>query len=564
MRGFLNARPQHLARLAIATGGASLLALAFVLAALFGAPASEAVIFASLLAATAAGLCALVLGALAMRVAWHADRDSERNGALLEDSPDAAIVVREADDDYICEQINAAGTMLFAPDSAAPALSSLPAGKTLCDVVSRAARAGVRTQEVVLPRAGKDDVMLRVHVVPLPAEPRKSRAFAILCRDMTALRQAERDLRERSLQLEAIIDSAMDAILITDAGRGIILFNPAAERMFGYAESEMLGRDAVMLAPESMRDDLDALFHERAPELDGWRLPSRHQHAVGLRRDGAEFPIEIAGSRVDLEDHRLFAMVLRDMSERDSAESEIRALNEKLEQRVAQRTEELQRAYREMESFSYSVSHDLRAPLRAIHGYTYLLIDGEGEAISTDGRTLLEKVMRASVHMGDLIDDFLDFSRVGRIEFVRQQVDMNRMVSEVLADLRAEYPDTACSVGVLASASGDPRLLRQVWQNLISNALKFSARQASPRIEIGMLRHEGRQWYSVSDNGIGFDMDYADKLFGVFQRIHTSHEIEGTGIGLAIVKRVIERHQGGVRAEGVTGQGARFSFWIPG
>jgi PAS domain S-box-containing protein len=557
MRGFLNARPQHPKRLAIAAGGAFAVALICVLAAHFN--------FSTLLLVVAlvAGVCAVASGALAFRLSANSGRDCERNGALLEGSPDPAIVVRETDGDYVCEQINPAGVSLFMPAPAFPKLSELPAGSALGEAVACAAGAGERTREVVLQRAGMEEVLLRVHIVPLAVGAGEPRRFAILCRDMTAQRQVERELRERSLQLAAIIDSAMDAILITDAEREIILFNRAAERMFGYSEKEMLGRDALMLVPERIRGDLDALFHARAPQLNGWRLPSRQQHALGLRRDASEFPIEVAGSRVDIEDGRLFAMVLRDMSERDSAESEIRALNEKLEQRVAQRTEELQRAYREMESFSYSVSHDLRAPLRAIHGYTYLLIDGEGEAISPEGRTLLEKVMRASVHMGDLIDDFLDFSRVGRIEFVRQQVDMNRMVSEVLTDLRAEYPDSACTVGVLASASGDPRLLRQVWQNLISNALKFSARQASPRIEIGMYRYQGRNWYFVSDNGIGFDMDYADKLFGVFQRIHTSHEIEGTGIGLAIVKRVIERHQGGVRAEGVAGEGAKFSFWIP-
>lgn len=491
-----------------------------------------------------------------------------QEAALFEASPDPLLLMREQPDgDFVCEQRNPAARRIFRAQGRVGdvPLGELAAGETLRRALAQVAgqtRHSIGAFDLSVP-LGQESAQVEISVIALPDSDDGLRRFAVLGRELTAQRQAERALRERSLQLEAIIDSAMDAVLITDAERRIVMYNKAAEHMFGYAAKETIGQDVLMLLPERYRSVPAEKILLQARRRAGWRLRGGNRPLLGRRSNGDEFPVELALSRVELGDATLFTLILRDITEQVGAELEISVLNDSLEQRVAERTIELQRAYREMEAFSYSVSHDLRAPLRAIHGYTFLLLDGEAARLSEEGRGLLDRVMKASVRMGELIDDFLDFSRVGRAELTRQKVDMGRLVSEVVAELRAPYLDTRISVGVLPPAYGDPRLLRQVWVNLIGNALKFSSRGHEPRVDIGVTHGGGRTWYYVSDNGIGFDMNYADKLFGVFQRLQSLREFEGTGIGLAIVKRVVERHHGGVAAEGAPGEGATVSFWIP-
>jgi len=520
-----------------------------------------------LLALLVAGLT-LVLMAAARALARARLRD-RREAALFEVSPDPMILVRETrSGDFVSERINPGGARIFQAGELPPGspIALLARGESLRRALISTARqpdAAHTSFDLVIP-APEEDRLVQLDVVAMPGEESGERLFAIVGRDLTEQRRAERNLRERSLQLEAIIDSAMDAIIITDEKRRIIMFNKAAEQLFGYNAQVAMGRDPVFLIPERYQAEHHERFADYARHYAGWRIARRDKPMLARCADGSELPVEVSISRVDIDERRLFTVILRDMRERLEAEREIHELNDTLERRVAERTAELQRAYQEMEAFSYSVSHDLRAPLRAIHGYTYLLIDGEAQRVSEEGRQLLEKVMRASVRMGELIDDFLDFSRVGRTELARSRIDMNRMVSEIVAELRSEHPEVAISVALLPAAYGDPRLLRQVWHNLLTNALKFSAQQAQPRVDVGVRIEQGRAWYFVSDNGIGFDMTYATKLFGVFQRLHTSREFDGTGIGLAIVKRVMERHGGEVRAESELGKGATFSFSLPG
>ncbi|WP_341678340.1 PAS domain S-box protein [Niveibacterium sp. SC-1] len=518
------------------------------------------------LALFVAGLTLVLMAAA--RALGRARLRDRRETALFDVSPDPTIVVRETRaGDFVCERINPAGARIFQAGELAlgSPIALLARGESLRRALISSARqpnAAHASFDLVIP-APAGDRLVQLDVVPMPGEESGERLFAIVGRDLTEQRRAERNLRERSLQLEAIIDSAMDAIIITDEHRRIIMFNKAAEQQFGYNALQVMGRDPIFLIPERYQSDHHERFADYAQHYAGWRIARRDKPMLARCADGSELPVEVSISRVDIDERRLFTVILRDMRERLEAEREIHDLNDSLERRVAERTAELQRAYQEMEAFSYSVSHDLRAPLRAIHGYTYLLIDGEAQRLSEEGRQFLEKVMRASVRMGELIDDFLDFSRVGRTELAASRVDMNRMVSEVVAELRGDHPEAAISVSLLPPAYGDPRLLRQVWHNLLTNALKFSAQEAQPRVDVGMRVEQGRAWYFVSDNGIGFDMTYATKLFGVFQRLHTSRDFDGTGIGLAIVKRVMERHGGEVRAESEPGKGATFGFSLP-
>ena len=242
----------------------------------------------------------------------------------------------------------------------------------------------------------------------------------------------------------------------------------------------------------------------------------------------------------------------------------VRRHTEELELKVRERTAELHAANRELEAFSYSVSHDLRAPLRAVDGYAQMLEEDYAGRLDAEGRRLLGIVRSEAARMGQLIDDLLHFAQVGRRPVVRAPLDMGALASEVIAELAPAHPKARIALERLPPASGDRSLLRQVWINLISNALKYSARQEAARIEVGGRVEGAENVFWVRDNGAGFDMRYAGKLFKVFQRLHRQEEFDGTGVGLAIVQRVIERHGGRVWAEGAVGQGACFSFTLAG
>jgi len=396
------------------------------------------------------------------------------------------------------------------------------------------------------------------------------------------LRERERyqqALHESEERYRAFFETSIDAVLIgnvggagegdgTGIGNGTVeAVNPAACIAFGCSEYELKESGSDWMRGDTL-DSIRIALHEgsRTGRYRG-NLPFR-------RKDGFAFVGEVSSSRfADPSGHPRISVVIRDISERIRAEQEIRRLNASLEERVAARTAQLEAANRdlevnnrELESFCYSVSHDLRLPLRAMNGFSDILLDDHGDALDEDARGYLERIRGACRRMGRLIDDLLSLTRYTRQKLVPTEFDLGAMAREIVDELGAEHPDDRVEFqvapGMVATARGDVALVRVLLRSLLTNAWKFSAQGIHPRIEIGSMVLGKEDVYFVRDNGCGFDMAYADQLFRVFNRLHAADEFEGTGIGLAVVQRIVLRHGGRVWAESAPREGATFYFTL--
>ncbi len=368
--------------------------------------------------------------------------------------------------------------------------------------------------------------------------------------------ESQRKLEASEERYRNLFNNYHTTMLLVDPESGkIIDANPAAQAFYGWSKEKLLSmtvHDLNTLSPGEIEREM-----ERAGSRKANVFHFRHRTASGAIRN-----VEVFSGPVEFKGQKVLYSIIHDETARIKAEQEVLALNQSLEQRIAQRTEDLLEANRELEAFSYSVSHDLRAPLRAIEGFSSVLADEAGPVLPATSLHYIERIRNNSTKMSSLIEDLLGLSKIGRQQLLKTKFDMAALAKSIASDLTEDYPDKKVNTEIQSPlpAFGDPALVEILLRNLLSNSWKYSIEKEHPVVKVYALDRNGTMTYCVEDNGIGFDMVNAERLFTPFQRLHEDKAYSGTGIGLSIVRRIAVRHGGRVWAEAETGIGARFYF----
>jgi PAS domain S-box-containing protein len=374
---------------------------------------------------------------------------------------------------------------------------------------------------------------------------------------------AEREVRGKHAELQQLIDNIPAVIFMKrlDDGR-YLLVNRAWERLFKVPRDKVLDLTAHQVHAAKLADSLRDNDLWVAREGKAVQFDESYPHGIGgSMRTYSSVKFPVRGN-----DGQLYAIcgISTDITERMATEARVRKLNSDLEIRVRERGADIEAATRELDAFAYSVSHDLRAPLRSLNGFSQALLEDFSDVLDDTGKDYLRRIHRSVRNMGQMIDSLLNLSRATRAQLNRGAVNLSALAGEIATELSAEDPGRDVTVAIADNlrCTGDPQLLRLVLRNLLGNARKFSAKTPCARIDVGQVDIEGEDVFFVRDNGAGFDMRYASKLFSAFQRLHSAADFEGTGVGLATVQRIVSRHGGRIFAEAEPGKGATFYFTL--
>jgi len=394
-------------------------------------------------------------------------------------------------------------------------------------------------------------------IVPFFDERGKPRQYVAIRADITERKMLVQELQ----QLAEIIESSQDAILSKDLDGIITSWNPGAEKLFGYSARECIGKSTLLLFPPDRTKEETAIL---AKIRQGIRVEPFD--TIRVTKNGKYIDVSATTSPMRNEQGQVIgaSTIARDISARKQAEDQVKKLNEDLEQRVHLRTQELEAANEELKAFSYTISHDLRAPLRAMGGFARILEMQLGATLTPDAKHAMKRIQENATRMGELIDGLLDFSSLNWRPVTKSKIKPGEVARMVFEELRPEFAGRQVEIEIdnLPACEADPTLLKQVFVNLLSNAIKYSRDRNPALIHVGSEKDGGEVAYYVQDNGAGFNMEYAEKLFRVFQRLHTADQFAGTGVGLAIVQRIVQRHGGRVWAEGAEERGAKLYFTI--
>jgi len=426
-------------------------------------------------------------------------------------------------------------------------------------LVAYAKKGSPETREWTYVRKDGGHIIVNIAVTPVQNDAGQIIGFTGVASNITERKKMEEELRESKLKFKTIFDSARDAVMLLTPERGFFEANPSTIEIFGCKDkSELTKKSPADLSPPYQPDG--KLSAVKANEMMSIAMEkgSHFFEWVHKRIDGQEFFADVLLTKMKWENKMVLQANVRDITKRKKAEGQLEAMTQDLQKK----TKLLELSNKELEAFSYSVSHDLRAPLRSIDGFSKAIMEDYSDKLDEQGRNYLGRVCTACQQMAQLIEDMLMLSKINRSEMRYKQLNLSDLVQSIANEFMQNEPQRKVEFIIAPSVivNGDKQLLNIMLHNLLGNAWKFTSKHPSAKIEFGTIKNEETPVYFVADDGAGFDMKYADKLFGAFQRLHTMEEFEGTGIGLAIVQRIISRHGGKVWAKGDVEKGASFYF----